>query len=138
MPGLPRFLEERPDGRTTLGKCIFHAAAYALEQRRHIQEVVRRRETNLIRQLVQVRRERQSCFTHKAGKQKQPRSRKIERQVMKNPVRSGAGRGHQLLKALRCSREHKVQISDVEAYALRLARGPGSVNDRDDVGIRPR
>src|SRR5438874_13579045 len=58
---------------------------------------------------------------------------------MKNSVRpAGASSGHQLSEALRRAREHIVQVSGVQAYALRLARSPGSVNDRDVVRIRSR
>src|SRR5207248_3047142 len=49
LPSHARFFEEGTDGCSAFGKAFFHSAPHAFQQRRHIQEVVRRRKPNLIR-----------------------------------------------------------------------------------------
>src|SRR4029077_10893717 len=111
-PRLARFCIERTDWRRTFRKSLFHAAAHSLQQRGHIQKIVRRSEANFVRELSKVSGKRQNTLPRKTSEQKYPGGRETKRSVVENAVRF-VRRSHQLIEPFARARQHVRHVANV-------------------------
>src|SRR6516162_11651033 len=72
LPSVTGSSEQRTDDPGTLRQSVFHAATNALEKRWHVQEVVRRGETDLLSKTSEIGRQGHHAVARQEGKQGHP------------------------------------------------------------------
>src|SRR6266436_2823698 len=72
LPGFARLGIEGTDRRGALGKSVFDAAPDALEQCRHVEEIVWGGEANFVGKLGEIGGQRENALARKAGEQENP------------------------------------------------------------------
>ena len=138
-PGTPFLLSEPGGtgapveaGSSARLQLLLDAGADALEQERHVLEIVRRGEAQLLRQLLDVRGQRQQAAARQAGEEQDPRTSEAEGQVVEDAFLAGVTL-HQLVESLQRARQHVIEVAGGENDPLRVSRGAGGIDDGEGV-----
>src|SRR5260370_29532370 len=137
LPCFAGLRKKRADWSGPLGESILDAAAYTLEERRHVQKIVRGGEANLVGEFREIGGKGQNALARQAGQQENPRGGEIKGRVMEDAI-GLAVLAHELVEALCGAGKHVGQVAGAEASTLRFARSAGGVDDGDEVSIRAR
>src|ERR1700740_2237815 len=131
LPCFAGLCKKRADRGGALGESILNAATHALEERGHVQKIVRRGEANLVGEFREICGKRENALAREAGQQENPRGSEVKGRVMEDAV-GLAGFAHELVEALGGAGKHVGQVGGGEANALRFAGGAGGVDDSDE------
>ena len=112
-----------------------HRFAHAFQQRRDIQEIIRRGAAHFARQLAQVHIQSEQTAPQQASQQHDPGAGKTEWQVVEHAVLPGLV-FHQQIKASGGAAQHVADIAGGQNDAFGLARCPRRVDDGDGIRIR--
>src|SRR4029077_4073826 len=85
-PSRPRPVKEFGEAAAASSEAFFDAAAHAFEERRDVEEIVRRRAADFLGQSREIGRKRQRARPQQAREQQNPRTGEAKRQVVKDAV----------------------------------------------------